>query len=145
MAHPVCPRLGDALEGAARSRSICRFRARHLPGDGRPAIFPPSGKANCIGPGLQRDRHDQHGPRPSSRERRSFATRPSPWSPIYDCWHSDHDAVTVDAIVKVLFENADTARALVRKVVPLLGAARGPCPAGCDRRALEYAIIDRTG
>ena len=58
----------------------------------------------------------------------------------FDCWHPDHDAVTVDQVVKVLFSNADKARALVADVVPRLGAPRGPCPAGCDR-ALEYALI----
>jgi len=58
----------------------------------------------------------------------------------FDCWHPDHDAVTVDQVVKVLFSNADKARALVQHVVPALGAPRGPCPAGCDR-ALEYALI----
>jgi len=40
----------------------------------------------------------------------------------------------------VMGENADKARALVKAVVPMLGAARGPCPAGCDR-ALQYAIV----
>jgi 5'-methylthioadenosine phosphorylase len=58
----------------------------------------------------------------------------------FDCWHPDHDAVTVDQVVKVLFSNADKARALVQHMVPALGAPRGPCPAGCDR-ALEYALI----
>jgi 5'-methylthioadenosine phosphorylase len=58
----------------------------------------------------------------------------------YDCWHPDHDHVTVDQVVKVLFGNADRARALVKTVVPALGARRGPCPAGCDR-ALDNAII----
>jgi 5'-methylthioadenosine phosphorylase len=58
----------------------------------------------------------------------------------YDCWHPDHDHVTVDAVVKVLLGNADKARELVKSVVPKLGQRRGPCPAGCDR-ALDYAII----
>jgi 5'-methylthioadenosine phosphorylase len=58
----------------------------------------------------------------------------------FDCWHEGHDHVTVDQVVKVLFSNADKARALVADVVPALGAARGPCPAGCDR-ALEHALI----
>jgi 5'-methylthioadenosine phosphorylase len=48
--------------------------------------------------------------------------------------------VTVEQVVKVLFSNADKARALVRAVVPGLGAPRGPCPAGCDR-ALDHALI----
>src|SRR5438876_7165153 len=29
----------------------------------------------------------------------------------YDCWHPDHDDVTVDAVIKVLLENAERARA----------------------------------
>jgi 5'-methylthioadenosine phosphorylase len=59
----------------------------------------------------------------------------------FDCWHPEHDAVTVEQVVKVLFANADKARALVRGVAPMLGAApRGPCPHGCDR-ALENAIV----
>jgi 5'-methylthioadenosine phosphorylase len=58
----------------------------------------------------------------------------------FDCWHPDHDHVTVEQVVKVLFSNADKARALVKTVVPMLGAPRGPCPAGCDR-ALDHALI----
>lgn len=58
----------------------------------------------------------------------------------YDCWHPDHDHVTVEQVVKVLFGNAEKARALVKTVVPMLGAPRGPCPAGCDR-ALDHALI----
>jgi 5'-methylthioadenosine phosphorylase len=46
----------------------------------------------------------------------------------------------VDAIVKVLLENADKARALVKSVAPKVhGDAKG-CDCGC-RSALQYAII----
>jgi 5'-methylthioadenosine phosphorylase len=58
----------------------------------------------------------------------------------YDCWRAGHDAVTVEQVVRVLNSNAEKARALVKAVVPVLGAPRGPCPAGCDR-ALDNAII----
>ena len=58
----------------------------------------------------------------------------------YDCWHPDHDAVTVDQIVSVLLSNAGHARELVKSVVPMIGAPRGPCPSGCDR-ALDHAIV----
>ena len=58
----------------------------------------------------------------------------------FDCWHPDHGHVTVDQIVGVMNSNADNARALIRAVVPVLGAPRGPCPAGCDR-ALDTAIV----
>src|SRR3712207_3158654 len=50
----------------------------------------------------------------------------------FDCWHPDHDHVTVEQVVRVLLGNADRARALVASVVPVLGQRRGPCPAGCD-------------
>jgi len=58
----------------------------------------------------------------------------------FDSWHPDHGHVSVEAIVRVLLENADRARGLVKAVVPRLSAARGPCPAGCDR-ALDHALI----
>ena len=58
----------------------------------------------------------------------------------YDCWHPDHDDVTVDAIVRVLHENADKARALVRRVAPLLGPVRQPSPLGIET-CLDDAII----
>ncbi len=40
----------------------------------------------------------------------------------YDCWHPDHDAVTVDTVVKVLIANAALAHEVIRQVVPLIGA-----------------------
>ncbi|HUK11382.1 MAG TPA: S-methyl-5'-thioadenosine phosphorylase [Stellaceae bacterium] len=58
----------------------------------------------------------------------------------FDCWHPDHDHVTVEAVVKVLLANADRARSLVKQVVPVLAARPSVCPAGCDR-ALDHAII----
>jgi 5'-methylthioadenosine phosphorylase len=56
----------------------------------------------------------------------------------YDCWHPDHDHVTVDAVIKVLLQNADNARALVRKTAPALRGRTTPC--SCHT-ALENAII----
>jgi 5'-methylthioadenosine phosphorylase len=39
----------------------------------------------------------------------------------YDCWHPDHDAVTVDSVVKVLLANAALAQDIIRLIVPLIG------------------------
>lgn len=39
----------------------------------------------------------------------------------YDCWHPNHDAVTVESVVKVLLANAALAQDVVRHVVPLIG------------------------
>ncbi|CAI9121724.1 S-methyl-5'-thioadenosine phosphorylase [Brytella acorum] len=58
----------------------------------------------------------------------------------FDCWHEDHDSVTVDAVIKVMKRNGERARALLTAVIPALGQARGACHAGCDR-ALEHALI----
>lgn len=58
----------------------------------------------------------------------------------FDCWHPDHDDVTVDTIVAVLLANADKARALVKAVVPLIASDAPPCPQGCDH-ALDTALI----
>jgi 5'-methylthioadenosine phosphorylase len=61
----------------------------------------------------------------------------------FDCWHPDHDHVTVEAVVRVLLGNADKARDLVRAIVPNVGQPRALCPCGCDR-ALENALITAT-
>ncbi|WP_442909330.1 S-methyl-5'-thioadenosine phosphorylase [Ideonella sp. BN130291] len=58
----------------------------------------------------------------------------------YDCWHPDHDTVTVDAIVRVLLANAGQAKELVsgmvRQVVNDAAAPECAC-----RRALDHALI----
>ncbi len=58
----------------------------------------------------------------------------------YDCWHDDHDDVTVDAVIKVLTENADKARALIKAAAPRLSDRAAPCERGCHH-ALDTAII----
>jgi 5'-methylthioadenosine phosphorylase len=59
----------------------------------------------------------------------------------FDCWHPDHDHVTVEMIVRTLVANASHARALVREVAPrVVQPAATPCPCGCQR-ALEHALI----
>jgi 5'-methylthioadenosine phosphorylase len=55
----------------------------------------------------------------------------------YDCWHEEHDAVTVDQIIQTLNQNADNARKLVREVVRDFPAAR-TCKCGS---ALKHAIL----
>jgi 5'-methylthioadenosine phosphorylase len=58
----------------------------------------------------------------------------------FDCWHPDHDHVTVDAIISVLFGNADKGRDLVMNVVPRLAGRNELCAQGCQT-ALDNAII----
>jgi 5'-methylthioadenosine phosphorylase len=139
LAHPVCPRLGDALEAAARQLGIPYHRSgTYLVMEG-PQF---STKAEsllyrqwgCAVIGMTN--------MPEARLAREAELCYATLAMVtdFDCWHPDHDAVTVEQVVKVLFANADRARALVKAVVPMLGAERGPCPAGCDR-ALDHALI----
>jgi 5'-methylthioadenosine phosphorylase len=58
----------------------------------------------------------------------------------FDCWHPDHDAVTVADVVRVAVGNGVKARELVRHVAPALRARPHACPRGCDR-ALDNAIM----
>jgi 5'-methylthioadenosine phosphorylase len=57
----------------------------------------------------------------------------------YDCWHPDHDAVTVDMVIATLVENARTAKQLIAEAVEAVPADRSCACA----RALESAIITR--
>src|SRR3954451_15997530 len=58
----------------------------------------------------------------------------------FDCWHADHDAVTVSDIIRVLNSNADKARALVARLARGFPREHEPCPIGSDR-ALDNALI----
>ena len=57
----------------------------------------------------------------------------------YDCWHPDHDQVTVDMVISNLLQNAKTAQQLIAEAV-----ARLPFGRTCEcASALKHAIITR--
>ena len=58
----------------------------------------------------------------------------------FDCWHPDHDAVTVQDIIKVLSANAEKAKGLVARLARDFPREHEPCPIGSDR-ALDTALI----
>jgi 5'-methylthioadenosine phosphorylase len=57
----------------------------------------------------------------------------------YDCWHPDHDSVTVDLIIANLTQNALTAQKTIAEAV---AALNGPRTCAC-KDALATAIITR--
>ncbi len=139
VADPVCPRLGDALEASARRLGLPVTRGgTYLVMEG--PQFSTRAESHlyrswgCSVIGMT------NMPEAKLAREAELCYATVAMVTDYDCWHEAHDAVTVDAIVRVLLDNADRARSLVADVLPALGAARGPCPAGCDR-ALEHAII----
>ena len=58
----------------------------------------------------------------------------------FDCWHPDHDAVTVQDIITVLTANAEKAKRLVARLARDFPREHEPCPVGSDR-ALDSALI----
>ena len=58
----------------------------------------------------------------------------------YDCWHPDHDAVTVQDIVGVLRSNSDAVQRLVARLARDFPREHKACPIGSDR-ALDTALI----
>ncbi len=56
----------------------------------------------------------------------------------YDCWHPDHDSVTVEMVIGNLQKNAQNAQDVIRAVVKSLATSPPPSDA---HDALKYAII----
>ncbi len=56
----------------------------------------------------------------------------------YDCWHPDHDSVTVDMVIANLHCNATNAQQVIRETVRRLG--QNP-PTSIAHSALKYAIL----
>lgn len=139
VAHPTCPRLGDAAEQAARDIGL-----KHRRGGTYLVMEGPQFSTKAESELYRAWGCDVIGmtnmPEAKLAREAELCYATIAMVTDFDCWHPDHDAVSVEAVVKVMYENADRAKALVKAVVPMLGAPRGPCPAGCDR-ALEYAIV----
>ncbi len=139
MAHPVCKRLGDAIETAAGKASI-----RHVRGGTYLVMEGPQFSSlaeselyrswNCDVIGMT------NMPEAKLAREAEICYATVAMVTDYDCWHPQHDDVTVDMIIKTLLANADHARSLVKIAAPLVAAHAGFCPHGCQT-ALEHALI----
>ena len=58
----------------------------------------------------------------------------------YDCWHTEHDNVSVDAMIKVLNNNADNARSLVKSASSVIFSDHSSSECDC-KFSLENSII----
>ena len=139
MAHPVCRRLGDHIEAATRSAGIEAVRGgTYLVMEGpqfsslAESELYRSWKCDVIGM--------TNMPEAKLAREAELCYASVAMVTDFDCWHPDHDHVTVDAIVKVLLANADKARSLVKTVAPALLA--DTCAPTCPcRSALQHALI----
>jgi 5'-methylthioadenosine phosphorylase len=139
LAHPVCRRLGDALEKASSAAGVTTHRGgTYLVMEGPQFSTLAESRLyrswGCDVIGMT------NMPEAKLAREAELCYATVAMVTDFDCWHPDHDQVTVEAVVKVLLANADRARALVKQVVPLLAERPPVCPGGCDR-ALDHAII----
>jgi len=139
MAHPVCTRLGDHLEAAARAASIEVVRGgTYLVMEGPQfSSFAESELYrgwNCDVIGMT------NMPEAKLAREAELCYATVAMVTDYDCWHPNHDDVTVDAIVTVLLANADKARSLVTHVAPYVHDDSRARQCAC-RHALEHALI----
>jgi 5'-methylthioadenosine phosphorylase len=139
MAHPVCHRLGDHLHAAAQQAGIPAARG------GTYLVMEGPQFSSLAESELYRAwQCDVIGmtnmPEAKLAREAEICYATVAMVTDYDCWHPNHDDVTVDAIVKVLMANADKARSLVKNVAPRVHADESAAGCGC-RSALQYAII----
>jgi 5'-methylthioadenosine phosphorylase len=58
----------------------------------------------------------------------------------FDCWHTSHEAVTVDAVIKVLLGNAQVAKTVITGLAGVITADKAAMACAC-RHVLDHAII----
>jgi 5'-methylthioadenosine phosphorylase len=139
MAHPVCRRLGDHLEVAARAAGIPVARGgTYLVMEGPQFSTLAESELyrswGCHVIGMT------NMPEAKLAREAEICYATVAMVTDYDCWHADHEAVTVNQIIQVLLANAGKARSLVRHVAPLI-AGDGDAPACACRHALDHALI----
>ena len=139
MAQPVCARLGDALEAAAGELDLGAVRGgTYLVMEGPQFSTLAESELyrswGCDVIGMT------NMPEAKLAREAELCYATVAMVTDYDCWHEDHDHVTVDQVVRVLLENAERARALIARVAPKLRERNDPCQAGCHH-ALDAALI----
>jgi 5'-methylthioadenosine phosphorylase len=139
VAHPVCSRLGDWLQQSASEAGIEAVRGgTYLAMEG--PQFSSLAESNlyrqwgCDVIGMTN--------MPEAKLAREAELCYASVSMVtdYDCWHPDHDHVTVEQIVGVLIANANKGRALVKQAVPHLKTDAHAANCSC-RSALQHALI----
>jgi 5'-methylthioadenosine phosphorylase len=139
MAEPVCSRLGDALASACTKAGVEAVR-----GGSYLAMEGPQFSSRA-----ESELYRQWGcavigmtnmPEAKLAREAEMCYATVAMVTDFDCWHPDHDDVTVETIIQVLMANADKGRDLVRATVPLLSARITACISGCHT-ALDAAII----
>jgi 5'-methylthioadenosine phosphorylase len=139
MAHPVSPNLLNRIDAAARAEGI-------LPVSGGTYLCMEGPQFSTLAESLT---YQQLGysvigmtnmPEAKLAREAEICYASVAMVTDFDCWHPDHDAVTVSDIIAVLTANAEKAKRLVGRLARDFPREHEPCPIGSDR-ALDSAII----
>jgi 5'-methylthioadenosine phosphorylase len=139
MAHPVCPKLVDALARAAEAERIPYRRG------GTYVVMEGPQFSTLAESNLHRSWGCDVVGMTNMPEAKLAREAELPYATVamvtdYDCWHPGHDHVDVASVLRVLRANLVHARTLLKRVIPELGPNRTPSPAFIER-ALDSAII----
>ncbi|MEM9433822.1 MAG: S-methyl-5'-thioadenosine phosphorylase [Pseudomonadota bacterium] len=140
VAHPTCPRLGEACLEAGRAAGVTMHDGgTYLAMEGPQFSTLAESKLyrevwGCDVIGMT------NMPEAKLAREAELCYASVAMITDFDSWHPDHGEVDVTQIIATLMGNAEKARDLVSRLPGLLGSDRAPCPHGCDR-ALEFAII----
>ncbi|WGW03480.1 S-methyl-5'-thioadenosine phosphorylase [Tropicibacter oceani] len=140
VAHPTCPRLGQACFSAAKDAGVTIHKGgTYLAMEGpqfstlaESKMYREHWGADVIGM--------TNMPEAKLAREAELCYASIAMVTDYDSWHPHHGEVDVNEIIKVLMGNAEKGRQMIRRLPALLGPDRAPCPHGCDR-ALDYAIM----
>lgn len=139
MAHPTCNRLAEHIQTAARDSGIEAVRGgTYLVMEGpqfsslAESELYRSWKCDVIGM--------TNMPEAKLAREAEICYASVAMVTDYDCWHPNHDDVTVDQIIAVITANAEKARTLVRASVPRLAADPDRQNCSCQS-VLTHALI----
>ena len=140
VAHPTCPRLGEACLEAAKAAGVTvhdggTYLAMEGPQFSSVAesrMYREAWGADVIGM--------TNMPEAKLAREAELCYASVAMVTDYDSWHEGHGAVDIADIIATLAGNADKARALVKGLPERLGTEHAPCPHGCDR-ALDHAVL----
>jgi 5'-methylthioadenosine phosphorylase len=139
MAEPVCARLGDVAEAAARETGVPCVRG------GTYVVM----EGPQFSTRAESDLYRKWGaavigmtnmPEAKLAREAELCYATVAMVTDWDCWHATHGAVTVEQVMAVMGKNVVAARELVRLAAPRLRQRPAVCPHGCDR-VLDGAIM----
>jgi len=138
MAHPVCNRLGDLIENSLKSQNI-----RHERGGTYIAMEGPQFSSIAESNLYRSWGCDVIGmtnmPEAKLAREAEMCYATVAMVTDFDCWHPEHDNVTVDMIIKTLLSNSDNAKSLVKALSNLLSNS-DTSECNC-KLSLENALI----